>query len=97
MKFLIDQWNLDYTHTHTHKERNVFNTQKIKSTNIWVQYQKICISLNDVVDEYSNTYHGTIKMNPVVVKSSVHIDFSIENNNKGPKFEIGDCIGILKY
>ena len=31
--------------------------------------------LDDIVDKYNNTYHSTIKMEPVDVKSSTYIDF----------------------
>ena len=31
--------------------------------------------LEDIVDEYNNTYHGTIKMKPIVVKDNTYIDF----------------------
>ena len=41
--------------------------------------------LNEIVDEYHNTYHRTIKMRPVNVKSSTYIDFDVENNDKDPK------------
>ena len=30
--------------------------------------------LDDIVNEYSNTYHGTIKMKPVDVKDNTYID-----------------------
>ena len=33
--------------------------------------------LDDIVNEYNNTYHRTIKMKPVDVKDNTHID-SIE-------------------
>ena len=45
---------------------------------------------DDIVDKYNNTYHSTIKMKPVDVKSSTHIDFSKENNNKDLTFKVGD-------
>ena len=32
--------------------------------------------LDDIVDKYNNTYHSTIKMKPVNVKSSTYIDSS---------------------
>ena len=38
--------------------------------------------LVDIVNKYNNTYHSTIKMNPVNVKSSTYIDFDDNNNNK---------------
>ena len=42
--------------------------------------------LDDIVNKYDNTYHSTIKMKPSDVDSSTHIDFSIRNNDKDPKF-----------
>ena len=53
--------------------------------------------LDDIVNEYSNTYHRTIKMKSVDVKSSTYIDSSKEINNKDPKFKIGDIVRILSY
>ena len=53
--------------------------------------------LDDIGNKYSNTYHRSIKMNPVNVKSSIHIDFNIENNKEGAKFKIGDHVRISKY
>ena len=52
--------------------------------------------LDNIVNEYSNTY-STIKMKPVDVKSSKYIYFNVKNNNKDPKFEFGDHMRILKY
>ena len=31
--------------------------------------------LDDMVDEYNNTYHGTIQMKPVDAKDNTYIDF----------------------
>ena len=42
--------------------------------------------LEDIVNKYNNTYHGTIKMKPVDVNQSMYIDFKKENNKEGPKF-----------
>ena len=37
--------------------------------------KNVCIDkLNDIVKEYNNTYHRTIKMKPVDVKDNTHID-----------------------
>ena len=52
---------------------------------------------DDIVNEYNNTYHRTIKMKPVDVKDNTYIDFEKEVNNKGPKFKIGDHVRISKY
>ena len=53
--------------------------------------------LDDIVNKYNNTYHSTIKMKPVDVKSNTYIDFNKETNIKDPKFNIGDIIRISKY
>ena len=58
--------------------------------------QKTC-KLDDIVDKCNNTYHSTIKIKPIDVKSSTCIDFEVENNDKDPKFEIGDHRRISKY
>ena len=53
--------------------------------------------LDDIVNEYNNTYHRTIKMKPVDVKDNTYIDFEKEVNNKDPKFKISDHFRISKY
>ena len=52
--------------------------------------------LEDTVNKY-NTYHSTIKMKSVDLKSSTYIDFNKENNKKNLKFEIGYHVRIWKY
>ena len=51
--------------------------------------------LNDIVNEYNNTYR-TIKMKPVDVKDNSYTDFGKEVNDKNPKFKIGDHVRISK-
>ena len=50
----------------------------------------------DKLDDIVNTY-STIKIKPVDIKSSTHIDSSKEINDKDPKFKIGDIVRISKY
>ena len=38
--------------------------------------------LNDIVDEYNNTYHKTIKMKPIDVKSDSFAKYNEESNEK---------------
>ena len=38
--------------------------------------------LTELVNEYNNTYHRTIKMKPVGVKSSTYIDIGMKNDEK---------------
>ena len=53
--------------------------------------------LNDIVNEYNNKWHRTIKMKPVNVKDSTYIDFKMEVHDKDPKFKVGDHVIISKY
>ena len=53
--------------------------------------------LDDIVDEYNNTYHTAIKMKPADVKDNTYINADKEINNKDPKFKVGDRVRILKY
>ena len=50
-----------------------------------------------MVNKYNNTYHRTIKMKPVNVKSNIYVDSSKEINDKDPKFKFGDIFRISKY
>ena len=53
--------------------------------------------LNDIVNEYNNTYHRTIKMKTVDVKDNADIGFEKEVNDKDPKFKVGNHARISKY
>ena len=53
--------------------------------------------LDNIVNEYKNTYHRTIKMKPVDVTDNTYIDFEEEVNDKDPKFKVGDHVRICKY
>ena len=50
--------------------------------------------LEDIVNKYSNTYHSTIKMEPVNIKANTYLDSSKEINNKDPKFNIFILLNI---
>ena len=53
--------------------------------------------LDDIVNEYNNTYHRTIKIKPTDVKNNTYISFGKEINDKDPKFKVGDHVRISKY
>ena len=53
--------------------------------------------LDDIVNEYNNTYHTTIKMKLINVKDNTYINTDKEINNKDPKFNVGDRVRISKY
>ena len=54
--------------------------------------------LDDVVNEYNNTKHSTIKMKPIDVRDNnnkrVYID---EHNEKRSRFKVGDRVRISKF
>ena len=53
--------------------------------------------LDDIVDEYNNAYHTTIKMKPIDVKDNTYINTDKEINNKDLKFKVGDHVRISEY
>ena len=53
--------------------------------------------LDDIVDEYNNTYHTTIKMKPIDVKSDSYAKYNVDSNEKDPKLKVGNHVRILKY
>ena len=53
--------------------------------------------LDHIVNKYNNTYHSTIKMKPVDVKSNTYINSSKETNDKDHEFKIGDIVRMSKY
>ena len=53
--------------------------------------------LDDIVEEYNNTYHKTIKMKPIDGKDDSFAEYNEESNEKNPKFKIGDYVRISKF
>ena len=53
--------------------------------------------LDDIVSDYNNAYHRTIKMKHVDVKDNTYMDFRKEVNDKDPKFKVVDHVRITKY
>ena len=69
----------------------IFKYMTSKSKNMYID------KLGDIVNEYNNTYHRTIKMKPVDdVKDNTYIDFGKESNDKDHKFQVGDYVRISK-
>ena len=71
----------------------------MKFTSKWIQYQKnVSINkLGNIVNEYNNTYHITIKTKPVDVKDNTYIDSIKKVNDKDFKFKVDDHLRISKY
>ena len=53
--------------------------------------------LDHIVNTYHNTYHSTIKIKSVDVKSNTYINSSKDINDKDIKFKIGDIVRTSKY
>ena len=60
------------------------------STNVYID------KLDDIVNEYNNPYHRTIKLKPIDVEDNTYIDFGKEANDKVRKFKVGDHVRISK-
>ena len=59
--------------------------------------KNVCIDkLEDIVNEYNNTYERKIKMKPIGVKNNTYFDSIKEGNDKNSKFKVGDHARISK-
>ena len=54
-------------------------------------------SKNVYFDNYNNTFHITITMKPIVVKSNSYAKYNVDSNEKDSKVKAVDHIRILKY
>ena len=110
MNCTIDQWNHGFEKNgiemySTHNEQKFVIIERFIRTlknkiykNVIAVPKNIYIDkLDDTVNKYNNTYHSTIKMKPVNVKSNTYIESCKEINDKNPKFKIGDTVRISKY
>ena len=82
--------------------KDLLKTSRTKFLNTWLQYQKMCILINEkgeTVNKYNNKYHRTIdvNVNPVDVNLTLYIDFDKENNKEGPRFKVDDHVILSKY
>ena len=53
--------------------------------------------LDDIVKDYNNSIHSSIKMKPKDVKNNSFIENIEEINKKDPEFKTGDHVRISKY
>ena len=72
-------------------KRKIYKSMTSISKNVYIN------KLHDIVNEYSNTYHTTIKMKPIDVKDNTYINTSKKVNYKDPKFKVGDRVRMSKY
>ena len=72
-------------------KKNIYKYRTSVSKNVYND------KLDDIVNKNNKTYHRTIKMKPIDVKSNTYIDSSKKINDKGSKFKFGDIVRISKY
>ena len=84
-KFVIDERLIRTLKNKIHKHMILI------SKNVYID------ELDDMINKCNNTYHRTVKIKPVDVKSSTYIKSSKEVNHQGPKFKIGGIIRISQY
>ena len=53
--------------------------------------------LDDIVDNYYNTVHRTVKMKPIDVTRDSYVEYNEDSNKKDPKFKVRDHVRISKY
>ena len=95
MKSWLDENDIEMYSTHNEGKsvtaERFIRTLKNKSYKYMTSLSKNVYidKLDDIVNKYYNTYHSTIKMKPVDIKSNTYINFSKEINDEDPKFKIG--------
>ena len=54
------------------------------------------VVLNDVVDKCNSTFQRTTKMKPIDVKPDTYAEYSVDSNEKDPKFKVSNHVKISK-
>ena len=96
-QWILQNNDIKINSTH-HQQKSVIAERSIRTLKHKSYKNMTSVSKNVYIDKLDDTvYHSIIKMEPVDIKSSTYIDSSKENNDKDPKFEIGDIVQISKY
>ena len=103
MKSWLEKNDIEMYSTHN-EEKSVVAERFIRTIKNKIYKHMTSISknvyidkLDDIVNEYNNTKHRTIKMKPIDVKDNTYIDFVKEVNDNDLKFKVGDHVSIPKY
>ena len=57
-------------------KNNIYKLMTAVSKNVYFDV------LNDIVDKYNNTFHRTIGMKPIDVKSDSYAEYKVDSNEK---------------
>ena len=71
-------------------KNKIYKYMTLVSKNLYID------KLDDIVNEYNNTYHRTIKLKPVYVKDNAYIDSTKEGNDKDSKFRVNDHVRMSR-
>ena len=69
----------------------IYKHMTLVSKNVYIN------KLDDIVNEYKNVYHRTIKMKPLDNEDNTYIDFEKEVEDKDPKFKVADYVKVSQY
>ena len=72
-------------------KNKIFKHMKAISKNVYFDV------LDDIVDNYNNTVHRTIKIKPIDVKDDSYAECNEDFNKKDPKFKVSDHVKISNY
>ena len=99
MKSWLEKNNIEIHLTSNEGKERFIRTLKTKIYDFIISVSKNVYidKLDDIVNEYKNTYYRTIKMKPVDVKDNAYINIGKEVNDKDPKFKVDDRVRISKY
>ena len=103
MKSRLEKNNIKMSSTHN-EGKSVITERFIRSLKNKIYKHMTSISKNVYIDkldytvnECNNKYHRTIKIKPIGVNDNTYTDFGKENNDKDPKFEVGDHVRTPQY
>ena len=72
-------------------KNKIYNHKTVVSKNAYID------KLDNIVNEYNNTHHRTIKVKTTEVKDNTYIDSIKKANDKDCKFKVGDHAITPKY
>ena len=65
---------------------NIYKHMTADSKNVYLDV------LNNLVDKCNNTFHRTMEMKPIDVKSDSYAEHNVDSNKKDPKYKVGDHV-----
>ena len=71
-------------------KNKIYKCMTLISKNVYID------KLDDIVNEYNNTYHRTIKMKLIDVKDNTTINIDKEVNDNDSKLKVGNHVRISK-